>query len=367
MCPRRASLTVRGGPPPRPGSGSLRKSFEIQRRMGAGCYYTADPQVFSPPLRHIYPHTEKGLCRLRARFRIELASLLQTWQTERATGALALESQSGHPASLYFLFGHLFHGGQSVRQGEGRRPPGLELARRELPLPTPAKLPPEETIKSSPAELIAEADRRAPAEQAGWGGVPATTNRRTTRVPATQSRPAPGTSTRGWTAPEQPPVGSDSQAAAGLFSLGRPAPRPVAPEPVYTAPPRTSRPRRHGPAKRRTTAPRHRLPLTPSTDRALRRSRVGSGACTRTGTRSRSLSGCSPRSGSGACSAPARHPVPAPARRSQLQRFSPSRSSAPPRLGPSTSSIRSLLAGAQYEGLKSAFIDFPQAAPVPPW
>jgi hypothetical protein len=37
-----------------------------------------------------------------------LASLLQTMQTERATGALALESQGG-TASLYFLFGHLFH------------------------------------------------------------------------------------------------------------------------------------------------------------------------------------------------------------------------------------------------------------------
>ena len=38
----------------------------------------------------------------------DLASLLQTMQSERATGTLTLEDGSDS-CSMFFLFGHLFH------------------------------------------------------------------------------------------------------------------------------------------------------------------------------------------------------------------------------------------------------------------
>ena len=104
-----------------------------------------------------------------------LASLLQTMQTERATGALALESQS-ETASLYFLFGHLFHAQSGQAQGEAVVVDALGWHDGHYRFDPRAKLPPEETIKASPAELIAAAERRSPAaapgEQGEWNGEP---------------------------------------------------------------------------------------------------------------------------------------------------------------------------------------------------
>ena len=46
-----------------------------------------------------------------------LSTLLQTMQSERATGTLAIE-HGDESASLYFLFGHLFHASGPSGQGE---------------------------------------------------------------------------------------------------------------------------------------------------------------------------------------------------------------------------------------------------------
>ena len=106
-----------------------------------------------------------------------LASLLQTMQTERATGALALESDD-ETASLYFLFGHLFHADGAGGQGEDVVLSALSWQQGSFRFNPRAKLPPEETIKSSPADLIAEAERRSP------GAGPS-------QAPAWQPGPAP--------------------------------------------------------------------------------------------------------------------------------------------------------------------------------
>ena len=105
-----------------------------------------------------------------------LATLLQTMQTERATGALALESEN-EAASLFFLFGHLFHAAGPAGQGEEVVLEALTWRSGTFRFDPRAKLPPEETIKASPSELIAEAERRGPeaaaggAEQQGaWAG-----------------------------------------------------------------------------------------------------------------------------------------------------------------------------------------------------
>ncbi len=106
-----------------------------------------------------------------------LASLLQTMQVERATGSLSLESESDS-ASLYFLFGHLFHAQSPNSQGEDVVINALAWPEGRYRFDPRAKLPPEETIKSSPGELIAEAERRTPSqpeaeEVPSWDGQPA--------------------------------------------------------------------------------------------------------------------------------------------------------------------------------------------------
>jgi hypothetical protein len=104
-----------------------------------------------------------------------LASLLQTMQAERATGTLSLENGADN-CSLYFLFGHLFHASGPGGQGEEVVVNALGWRDGSYQFDPRAKLPAEETIKASPAELIAQAEgRQAPAAApaaaaagAGW-------------------------------------------------------------------------------------------------------------------------------------------------------------------------------------------------------
>ena len=118
-----------------------------------------------------------------------LASLLQTMQGERATGTLSLEN-GGDTCSLYFLFGHLFHASGPGGQGEDIVVNSLGWHDGNYQFDPRAKLPAEETIKASPAELIARADAHQvpvamPSDGDGW--TPST---------ATRSRARPA---HGWT------------------------------------------------------------------------------------------------------------------------------------------------------------------------
>jgi hypothetical protein len=92
-----------------------------------------------------------------------LATLLQSMQAERATGTLTIDN-SGDNCSLYFLFGHLFHASGPGGQGEEVVIDALGWDDGSYQFDPRAKLPAEETIKASPAELIAAAEsRKAPA------------------------------------------------------------------------------------------------------------------------------------------------------------------------------------------------------------
>jgi hypothetical protein len=98
-----------------------------------------------------------------------LATLLQSMQAERATGTLTIDN-GGDSCSLYFLFGHLFHANGPGGQGEEVVIDALGWADGSYQFDPRAKLPAEETIKASPAELIAAADsRQAPAAAASSG------------------------------------------------------------------------------------------------------------------------------------------------------------------------------------------------------
>jgi Domain of unknown function (DUF4388) len=101
-----------------------------------------------------------------------LGALLQTMQAERATGTLAIEN-GGESASLYFLFGHLFHASGPRGQGEDVVVDALGWDAGSYQFDPRAKLPAEETIKSSPAELISVAQSRQPAAAGGWPEAPA--------------------------------------------------------------------------------------------------------------------------------------------------------------------------------------------------
>ncbi len=98
-----------------------------------------------------------------------LATLLQSMQAERATGTLTIDN-GGDSCSLYFLFGHLFHANGPGGQGEEVVIDALGWNDGSYQFDPRAKLPAEETIKASPAELIAAADsRQAPAAAASTG------------------------------------------------------------------------------------------------------------------------------------------------------------------------------------------------------
>ncbi|MDQ6856752.1 MAG: DUF4388 domain-containing protein, partial [Candidatus Dormibacteraeota bacterium] len=99
-----------------------------------------------------------------------LASLLQTMQSERATGTLTLEDGSDS-CSMFFLFGHLFHAVSPAGDGEEVVVRALSWQEGNFHFDPRAKLPAEETIKSSPAELIAAAeDAGEPAAVAAAAG-----------------------------------------------------------------------------------------------------------------------------------------------------------------------------------------------------
>ncbi|MDQ6846168.1 MAG: DUF4388 domain-containing protein [Candidatus Dormibacteraeota bacterium] len=87
----------------------------------------------------------------------DLASLLQTMQSERATGTLTLEDGTDS-CSMFFLFGHLFHAVSPEGDGEDVVIRALTWRAGNFHFDPRAKLPAEETIKSSPAELIAAAE-----------------------------------------------------------------------------------------------------------------------------------------------------------------------------------------------------------------
>ncbi|MFN2451950.1 MAG: DUF4388 domain-containing protein [Candidatus Dormibacteria bacterium] len=99
-----------------------------------------------------------------------LASLLQAMQSERATGTLSVENGE-NDCALYFLFGHLFHASGPQGQGEDVVVDALSWGQGTFRFDPRAKLPAEETIKASPADLIAEAQQRQPAGmEQQWNG-----------------------------------------------------------------------------------------------------------------------------------------------------------------------------------------------------
>jgi hypothetical protein len=94
-------------------------------------------------------------------------------QSERATGRLSLEAGEGS-CSLFFLYGHLFHATGPDVEGEAVVLRALSWTRGNYHYDRRAKLTAKETVRSSPAELIAaaEATDQSAAVAAGFASAP---------------------------------------------------------------------------------------------------------------------------------------------------------------------------------------------------
>jgi hypothetical protein len=95
-------------------------------------------------------------------------SLLEAAQAERATGTLTLRHNGAGATTLYFLFGHLFHATGEGAAGDDAVVSALGWGEGEFDFDAKAKLPADETVRSSIPELI----ERNPSN-GGGGGRPA--------------------------------------------------------------------------------------------------------------------------------------------------------------------------------------------------
>ncbi|HVC05079.1 MAG TPA: DUF4388 domain-containing protein [Candidatus Acidoferrales bacterium] len=165
-----------------------------------------------------------------------LATLLQAMQAERATGTLTIDN-GGDSCSLYFLFGHLFHASGPSGQGEEVVIDALGWDDGSYQFDPRAKLPAEETIKASPAELIAAAEsRHAPAASAATAA-----SSWPDAAPAYSSSDAYTAPAAGLPAPIEEPAyaistpatesAADTEAPAAAAHLPEPEPEPE-PEPA---------------------------------------------------------------------------------------------------------------------------------------
>ena len=91
-----------------------------------------------------------------------LKDLLETAQGERSTGTLTVRNGAGKSASLYFLFGHLFHAQSDGTAGDAAVVSALAWGGGDFEFDAKAKLPSDETVKAGIPELVQAAESGAP-------------------------------------------------------------------------------------------------------------------------------------------------------------------------------------------------------------
>ena len=142
---------------------------------------------------------------------VNLKRLLEDAQSERATGTLTVRND-GSAYTLYFLFGHLFHATGEDKAGDDAVLGALGWSSGEFDFDAKAKLPADETVKSSIGELLA-AEPKAGAQASEQPAEAA-------EEPASQAQPAaPEASWEPQQAtpapePEPEPAAEESRAAA---------------------------------------------------------------------------------------------------------------------------------------------------------
>jgi uncharacterized protein DUF4388 len=89
---------------------------------------------------------------------IPLRTLLESAQGERSTGTLIVRDGNGQSASLYFLFGHLFHAQGDGKSGDDAVVSALHWTKGNFEFDAKAKLPADETVKAGIPELVHAAE-----------------------------------------------------------------------------------------------------------------------------------------------------------------------------------------------------------------
>jgi hypothetical protein len=163
-----------------------------------------------------------------------LRSLLESAQAERATGTLSVRVNGSHDATtLYFLFGHLFHATGDGIYGDDAVVSALSWTSGDFDFDARAKLPADETVKSSIPELIDRAThvatsrpapppqvapppRQAPEPQPIPPAMSQPIRQQPHPQPMRQAQPAPAAASRpvasnGWTPPAQAQVAASPQ------------------------------------------------------------------------------------------------------------------------------------------------------------
>jgi len=97
---------------------------------------------------------------------IPLRSLLEAAQGERSTGTLTVRNGNGQAASLYFLFGHLFHAQGDGKAGDEAVLHALHWTKGDFEFDAKAKLPADESVKAGISELVQTAASAPPAPSA---------------------------------------------------------------------------------------------------------------------------------------------------------------------------------------------------------
>jgi len=87
-----------------------------------------------------------------------LRSLLESAQGERSTGTLNVRNGNGQSASLYFLFGHLFHAQSDGKSGDEAVVNALHWTKGDFDFDAKAKLPADETVRAGIPELVNAAE-----------------------------------------------------------------------------------------------------------------------------------------------------------------------------------------------------------------
>jgi uncharacterized protein DUF4388 len=156
-----------------------------------------------------------------------LRSLLEVAQAERATGTLTLRQNGARSTTLYFLFGHLFHAMGEPGSGDDAVLHALDWSAGEFDFDAKAKLPADETVRSSIPELLERSGGPAPQPRSSNASTP---ERGAEHSPPQQGRsqeqaPPPSESQpEAWKPPAETRPPDRSTDGAGERDRGQPAP-----------------------------------------------------------------------------------------------------------------------------------------------
>ncbi len=157
-------------------------------------------------------------------------SLLEAAQAERATGTLTLRQNSSGATTLYFLFGHLFHAVGDGGAGDDAVVTALAWSEGEFDFDAKAKLPADETVRSSIPELIERSSVNGSTRP--QGSTQTTPTKRRSQPAATPAPAAPSPpEAEAWVPPGEQasgPAPSDMMPAAAS-QLDGPAGQPAQP------------------------------------------------------------------------------------------------------------------------------------------